>query len=124
LNKLRQLSQTAFTFGSINLVATNRHEINIHIVDINMHLSYCLSRICMEEDVLCLAEFSYNKLNNFIQSHTMLINQPQKCLRSWRLIIDLLCITLPDVALYNCKSFLNITDIYITQCQIFVTSIL
>jgi hypothetical protein len=50
-------------------VATNRHEINIQLIDINMHLAYCLSRICMEEDVLDLAQFSYNKLNNFIKSH-------------------------------------------------------
>jgi hypothetical protein len=64
-------------------VATNRHEINIQIININMHLACCLSRICMKEDVLGLAQFSCNKLNNFIQSHAVLTNQPQKCLHTW-----------------------------------------
>jgi hypothetical protein len=48
-------NQTMFTFRSINLMATNRHEINIKTVDINMHLAYCLGCICVKKDVPGLA---------------------------------------------------------------------
>jgi hypothetical protein len=50
-----------FTFRSIDLVATNRHKINIEIIDINRHLACCLGCICMKEDVLGLAQFSWKR---------------------------------------------------------------